>query len=95
MSGLVSEGVQFNTLRLPIRVQVHALEDQLSDTIGYLSGLERSAGTLQSSMLSGQSSANTAAQQLDADRIDSASTASTSEVRIVCGLCGESMFLSP
>ena len=47
-------------------LQVHKLERQLEDTIGYLSGLERNAGTLQST-LDVSSSSHSSQEELQED----------------------------
>ena len=59
--------------------QVHALEDQLSDTIGYLSRLERSSVSLQNAMQNSGLPEETAQQQFE-ERDDLSGSSPTSQV---------------
>ena len=61
-------------------LQVHALEQQLEDTIGYLSGLERNASSLQSVMDTASAVSLSALAEQHRQRELSSGTASTSQV---------------
>ena len=61
-------------------LQVHVLEQQLEDTIGYLSGLERNAGSLQRALDPASAASLSALAEQHRQREHSSGTASTSQV---------------
>ena len=63
-------------------LQVHVLEQQLEDTIGYLSGLERKAGSLQSALDTASAVSLSALAEQHRQRELSSGTASTSQVSL-------------